>query len=223
MFIRGLIFLSRRTRWFIGGMWARCVLRSYGVQFGPGLRLGSSPVIRRHRSAVIRLGRNVSIANELAENPAGISHRTALCASQPGAELLIGDDVGISGAILNAWTKIIIGDRVFIGADAAIYDSDFHPLDPARRHALDAASIAVAPVIIEPDVWIGARAMVLKGVTIGRAAVVGAGAVVTSNVPPGAIVGGIPAKVIGQVPQSQIPEPQTKPSTPCKNPSAGGV
>ncbi len=223
MFIRGLIFLSRRTRWLIGGMWARCVLRSYGVQFGPGLRLGSSPVIRRHPSAVIRLGRNVSIANELAENPAGISHRTALCACQPGAQLVIGDDVGISGAILYAWTKIAIGDRVFIGADAAIYDSDFHPLDPAKRHALDRASIAVAPVIIEPDVWIGARAMVLKGVTVGRAAVVGAGAVVTSNVPPGTIVGGVPAKVIGQVPQSQNPEPQTKPSTPGKNPSAGGV
>jgi len=200
MFIRGLIFLSRRTRWRLGGLWARQVLRSYGVEFGPGLRLGSAPVIRRHKTAVIRLGRNVSIVNELAENPAGISHRTALCAWLPGAELLIGDDVGMSGAILYAWKKISVGDRVFLGADAAIYDSDFHPLDPDARHRLEISSVGVAPVTIEPDVWIGARAMVLKGVTVGRAAVVGAGAVVTTDVPPGSIVGGVPAKVIGRVP-----------------------
>jgi len=200
MFIRGLIFVSRRLRWTVGGIWARQVLRSYGVEFGPGLRLGSAPVIRRHASAVIRIGRNVTISNELAENPAGIAHRTALCACLPGAELAIGDNVGISGAVLFAWKKITIGDRVLIGADAAIYDSDFHPLDPVKRGQFDQESIGRAPVIIEPDVWIGARAMVLKGVTVGRGAVVGAGAIVTTDVPPGAIVGGIPAKVIGRVP-----------------------
>jgi acetyltransferase-like isoleucine patch superfamily enzyme len=207
MFIRGLIFLSRRARWFAGAIWAHQVLRSYGVEFGPGLRLGSAPVIRRHKAAVIRLGRNVSIANELAENPAGISHRTALCACLPGAELLIGDDVGMSGVILYAWKKISIGDRVFLGADAAIYDSDFHPLDPGQRHRLELATVGMAPVIIESDVWIGARAMVLKGVTIGRGAVVGAGAVVTTDVPAGAIVGGVPAKVIGRVPPPSATTP----------------
>lgn len=200
MVIRGLIFVSRRIRWAVGGLWARQVMRSYGVKYGPGLRVGSSPVIRRHASAVIRIGRNALILNELAENPAGISHRTALCACLPGAELVIGDDVGISGAIIYAWKKISIGDRVFIGADAAIYDSDFHPLDPVKRSQFDVESIGMAPVVIESDVWIGARAMVLKGVTVGRGAVIGAGAIVTANVPPGAIVGGIPAKVIGHVP-----------------------
>ncbi len=199
MFIRGLIFLSRRLRWAVGGVWARQVLRSYGVTYGPGLRLGSAPVIRRHPSAVIRIGRNVIISNELAENPAGISHPTALCACLPGAELVIGDHVGMSGAILYAWKKISIGDRVLIGADAAIYDSDFHPLDPVKRGQFDLESIGKAPVVIESDVWIGARAMVLKGVTVGRGAVVGAGAIVTADVPPGAIVAGIPAKVVGNV------------------------
>jgi acetyltransferase-like isoleucine patch superfamily enzyme len=53
-----------------------------------------------------------------------------------------------------------------------------------------------AEVIIGNDVWIGANAVILKGVTIGDGAVVGAGAVVTSDVPPGAVVAGNPAKVI---------------------------
>lgn len=207
MFIRGLIFVSRRVRWTIGGLWARQVLRSYGVTFGPGLRLGSAPVIRRHPSAAIRLGRNVVICNELAENPAGISRRCALCACLPGAELVIGDDVGMSGAILYAWKKISIGDRVLIGADAAIYDSDFHPLDPVKRSQFDLESIGKAPVVIESDVWIGARAIVLKGVTVGRGSVVGAGAIVTADVPPGSIVAGIPAKVVGHTPATPPQSP----------------
>ncbi len=206
MVIRGLIFVARRVRWAVGGIWARQVMRSYGVEFGPGLRLGSAPVIRRDPAAVIRIGRNVLIANELAENPAGISHRTALCACYPGAELVVGNDVAMSGAILYAWKKIVVGDRVFIGADAAIYDSDFHPLDPEKRNRYDLKSIGMAPVIIESDVWIGARAMVLKGVTIGAGAVVGAGAIVTSDVPAGTIVAGVPAKVIGRVPGWPPPE-----------------
>lgn len=197
MIIRGCIFVARRVRWGLGGVWARMVLRSYGVEFGPGLKLGSAPVIRLDKTGSIRLGRNVIIANELAENPAGISHRTALCAHKPGAKLVIGDNVGISGAVLHAWNSIEVGDRVMIGAAALIYDSDFHPLNAEDRSRLDDSKVATAPVVIGPDVWIGARAMVLKGVTIGRGAIVAAGAVVTKDVPAGAIVGGVPAKVVG--------------------------
>jgi len=207
MLLRGLIFTSRRVRWFFGGWWASPVLRSYGVEFGPGLKIGSAPIIRRHPEAMIRLGRNVHIVNELAENPAGVAHPTVLCAALPGAELLIGNEVGISGAVIYAWRHISLGDRVFLGADCAIYDSDFHPLDAEARHQLDIPSVGVAPVKIESDVWIGARGLVLKGVTIGRGAVVAAGAVVTTNVPPGAIVAGVPAKVVGQVPGKTQPEP----------------
>lgn len=204
MFIRGLIFASRRCRWFFGGLWARQVMRSYGVEFGPGLKLGSAPVIRRHPQALIRLGREVTIVNELAENPAGVAHRTALCAVLPGAELLVGDKVGMSGVILHAWKKISIGDRVFLGADCSVYDSDFHPLAAELRNNFDLASIGMAPVRIESDVWIGARAIILKGVTVGRGAVVAAGAIVTSDVPEGAIVAGVPAKVVGRVPNGTV-------------------
>lgn len=205
MILRGAIFVARRVRWRIGGLWGRMVLRSYGVRFGPGLRLGSAPVIRRHPQGVIRLGRQVTILNELAENPAGISHPTALCACRAGAELLIGDEVGISGAILYAWRRIEIGDRVCVGAGAAVYDSDFHPMDPEQRHRREESTIAVAPVVIGPDVWLGANCLVLKGVTIGARAVVAAGAIVTKDVPAGAVVAGIPAQVVGWASQPAAP------------------
>jgi acetyltransferase-like isoleucine patch superfamily enzyme len=175
------------------------VMRSYGVEYGPGLRIGSAPVIRRQAGASIRLGRNVIIANTLPENPAGITHRTVLVACRPGAELSIGDNVGISGAVFYAWQRIEIGDRVMVGADAMVYDSDFHSLNAEDRREGD-KNAGVAPVVIGADVWLGARSIVLKGVTIGAGSVVAAGAIVTRDVPPGVIVGGVPAKVLGPAP-----------------------
>ena len=188
----------------MGGLWARAVLRSYGVEVGSGLRIGSAPVIRRHKLARIRLGRNVSILNEIAENPAGITHPTVLCACQPGAELIIADNVGISGAILYAWKRIEIGEGVFIGADAMVYDSDFHSLEAADRRQGD-RNPEVAPVVIGPEVWLGARCMVLKGVTIGRGAVVAAGAIVTKDVPAGMVAAGVPARIIGPAKKPEAP------------------
>jgi acetyltransferase-like isoleucine patch superfamily enzyme len=200
MLIRGAIFLSRRLRWGLGGVWGRLVLRSYGVRFGHNLQLSSPPILRFNRGCAISLGNNVIIKNEMAENPAGIVNPTVLAADYPGAEIHIGDDVGFSGAILVAWKRIEIRSRVHVGAGAAIYDTDFHPVDPKARQANNLEAVGVAPVLIEEDVWISARAMVLKGVTVGASAVVGAGAVVTRDVPRGAIVAGVPARVVGWVP-----------------------
>ncbi|MCO6476121.1 MAG: hypothetical protein J5I94_05830 [Phaeodactylibacter sp.] len=69
-------------------------------------------------------------------------------------------------------------------------DGDFHDLNNRQEPGRS------APIIIEDDVWLGARSIVLKGVTIGRGAVVAAGAVATRDVPPYTMVGGVPAKVI---------------------------
>ena len=74
-----------------------------------------------------------------------------------------------------------------------ILDSDFHHLDPLKRHAPDAPAKSVT---IANNVWIGSRAIILKGVTIGDDAVVGAGAVITKNVPPKTLVAGNPARII---------------------------
>lgn len=110
----------------------------------------------------------------------------------PGAILRVGRGVRVNyGTSINADCSVTIGDRVRIGPYAMIVDTDFHdPLDRARRPG-------ARPVVIEDDVWIGAKASVLKGVRIGRGAIVGVGAVVTHDVPPFTIVGGVPARVMG--------------------------
>jgi acetyltransferase-like isoleucine patch superfamily enzyme len=90
---------------------------------------------------------------------------------------------------------VTIGDRVLVAAGAVITSRE-HPAALPRFGV-----VADAPVVIEDDVWIGAGAIVLPGVTIGRGAIVGAGAVVTGAVAPFTIVGGVPARMIGAVPR----------------------
>ncbi len=102
--------------------------------------------------------------------------------------------------------QINIGDRVMISHNVNIFDSLTHPIDQAlrRQHFLAIATtghpkqidLGERPVFIEDDAWIAAGAIVLRGVRIGKAAIVGAGAVVTHDVPPFAVVGGNPARVI---------------------------
>ncbi len=99
---------------------------------------------------------------------------------------------------VNGLTKILVATEVSIGAectlswDVQILDNDFHSLTVGGE-----TRPMSAPVRIGDRVWIGTRALVLKGVTIGDGAVVAAGAVVTEDVPANAIVGGIPARQIG--------------------------
>jgi acetyltransferase-like isoleucine patch superfamily enzyme len=128
---------------------------------------------------------------------------------EPTGRLEIGDDCVLVGAMFMGAGRITVGDRVVISYGVTIADCDFHPHDPVRRradaiaHAPDGAHDARAPfepeeVVIEDDVRIGVGAIVLKGVRIGTGAHVGAGAVVTADVSPGATVAGNPARVVPQ-------------------------
>ena len=122
------------------------------------------------------------------------AHVAVELAALAGGTLTLGDGVFVnSGTSICAAKSVTIGDNVAIGNYVLIMDTDFHT----------PGNIALVPepqaVVIENDAWIGARATILKGVTIGRGATVAAGAVVTKSVPAGAVVGGIPAKVLKYV------------------------
>ena len=105
-----------------------------------------------------------------------------------GARLNIGEY-----AFLSAVAGLEIGDDVLIGHGASVLTAD-HGLDEARPMAEQA--LELAPITIEDDVWIGSGARLLAGVRVGRGAVIAANAVVVEDVPPGIVVGGIPAKPI---------------------------
>ena len=112
-------------------------------------------------------------------------------AALPGGSLKIGDRTFInSGVSICAQTSVEIGADCAIGNHTLIMDTDFHVIGDINRCP------AAVPVLIEDEVWLGARVTVLKGVRIGRGAVVAAGAVVTRDVAPYTLVGGVPARPI---------------------------
>lgn len=117
---------------------------------------------------------------------------------------LIGNDVyiGDNAIFLCANAQLSIGNHVMFGPNCTIITGD-HRIDIIGKYISKVTVAEKKPendmaVTIEGDNWIGANAMILKGVTVGRGAVVAAGAVVINDVPPYSIVGGVPAKVISE-------------------------
>ena len=111
----------------------------------------------------------------------------------------VGNDVYIGpGAQFSSIKSITIGNKIIFGPNVTIMGGD-HNTSQIGRFMYDVqekCSEDDLPIVIEDDVWIGTGAIILKGVTIGRGSIVAAGAVVTKNVPPYLIVGGVPAKVL---------------------------
>lgn len=138
----------------------------------------------------IRLGERVRINAQTTLS----AHKNA-----PDPTLEIGSDVYIGyGVSLAVGSRVHIGNRVLIASGVFVAGYDGHPVDPVSRSRGQADEIP-PPIDIGDDVWIGAGAFVAKGVKIGRCAVVAARAVVTGDVPPGAVVGGNPARVLRQI------------------------
>lgn len=115
--------------------------------------------------------------------------------------LRIGDYTGIGHQCsFTIGKEISIGRHCRIATDVMIFDSPGHPADPAARLAgLPVEPDEVRPVIIEDNVWIGRRAIIMPGVTIGHGSVVASGAVVMTNVPPNTLVAGNPARQVRKV------------------------
>jgi acetyltransferase-like isoleucine patch superfamily enzyme len=124
-----------------------------------------------------------------------VSHvvKVELCTGE-GARLTIGIGTHINyGVSVGATRSVQIGNRVRLGPYCRIVDSDFHDV---YNRALPAVP---RPVVIEDDAWIGMHAVILPGVRVGKASIVGTGSVVTKDVPDYTVVGGIPARVLRQL------------------------
>lgn len=108
-----------------------------------------------------------------------------------GLNITVGKNVFINeGCCFQDQGGITVGDGCLIGQQVVFATLDHDPL-PEKR-----ADMLPAPILLGKNVWVGAHATILSGVTVGDNAIIAAGAVVTKDVPAGAIVGGVPAKVI---------------------------
>jgi len=117
-----------------------------------------------------------------------------LQARSRNSRITVGDGTYFSNNVqVIAETHVRIGTKCLIGDGVLIMDSDGHNLTAERRH--EGPSLA-GDIVIDDNVFIGSRVIVLKGVTIGKDSVIGAGSVVVRSIPPGVIAAGNPAKVL---------------------------
>jgi acetyltransferase-like isoleucine patch superfamily enzyme len=150
----------------------------------------------RTNNGIVELGDSISINSSHYANPLKGSRCSIIVDS--GARLKIGNRVGISNSNIYTKTSITIEDDVNIGANCSIFDTDFHSLDYNDRCNNGDSMVKTAPIKIKKGAFIGASSIILKGVTIGERSIIGAGSVVTKNIPDDEIWAGNPAKHIGR-------------------------
>lgn len=172
-------------------------LRNQNVIYDKSLFIEGSLFIE-NRDGYIKIGKNVHINSATIQDPiGGMSQTIIVC--DPAGKIEIGDNVGISNAAIFSQNSILIEKNVMIGGSVKIYDTDFHSIHYLDRIKEVDLSIKSAPVVIKEGAFIGGHSIILKGVTVGKYSVIGAGSVVTKSVPDGEIWAGNPAKKIGVV------------------------
>jgi len=159
------------------------LLRWRGAKVGRGVRIGRSPIV--HRPACLKLGDRVQF-----------EHQVFVKSVSDHARIRLGERTFVGcNSEFDISEQLTIGKDVLIAPGCFITDHQ-HGHDAQDRIA--SQGTRSKPVTIEDDVWLGAKVVILPGVTIGRGAVVAAGAVVTKDVPPLEIVAGVPARAIGR-------------------------
>jgi len=183
--------IRRRLRW----PYHRLLFALRGIAFPNGLRLFGTPLIQKTAGSEITIGSNCVLNSEWGSNPLAPNHPVFLATRKPSAKIVIGKNFGMTGGTICAAESVVIGDDVIIGANCTVTDTDFHPIDRAERKA-DSKAGRHRPVTIGNGVFIGMNCIVLKGTTIGDGVVVGAGSIVSGDIPAGHVYAGNPAREV---------------------------
>lgn len=177
---------------------ARALAGWWGISLGQGCRFFGIPQFRRHPNSAIRIGAGCEFRSAPWSNQVGLDRACFISTVADGAHIAVGAGSGFSGTVLGAARSIRIGSGVLCGANCTITDTDWHAVGSEARRS--GAPGSASPVVIEDDVWLCLAVTVLKGVTIGAGAVVAAGSVVAQSLPPRVLAGGVPARVIRELP-----------------------
>ena len=172
-----------------------------GVKFSSLPDVKYSIYFKKSKDSKVTIGKGFTFFSGNGLNPLSPGRKGTIFA-EGDAFITIGDNVGMSSVILWAKKGITIGNRVTVGANVVILDSDCHSLNYLDRGTEnDMKNCKCRPIIIEDDVLIGTGSYILKGVHIGARSIIGAGSIVTSEIPADSIAAGNPARVIRKINQ----------------------
>ena len=206
MYVKALRFCSKIcSSLYIG--WNKIYFFLDNIKYGKNFRVFNHLYLKIHVGALVQIGNNCTIMSGAGLNPLSRNIKTCIYVGKK-ATLKLGNDVGISSSTLWVKESVSIGNSVAIGADCIIMDTDAHNLDWKIRcseetneygESVDMVTAASAPIVIEDNVLVGARCIILKGVTIGARSIIGSGSIVTKDIPSDCIAAGNPCKVIKSI------------------------
>ena len=163
-------------------------LHLHGVKFGSRVTGNTCNIINR---GSIEIGNSVSLNSF----PSGEMFKVGLFAYFKESTVKIGNKCNLNGTIIFCRKKVVIGDCCMFGPGVVILDNSSHnsSIDPIIRRT---GKITEAPVIVEDNVWVGRRSIIMKGVRLGKNCIITPNSVVIKDVPQNIIFGGNPAKFI---------------------------
>jgi len=173
-------------------------IRFKNAHIGNGFQTDAFFDLSLHKKSKLKIGDNCIFKSKTKSNFVGINKKMSIRVCE-NADLLIGNNCGFSGTSIYSSKKIQIGDFCNFGGNTFIWDTDFHPLGFISRRIHKIEEINSSPIIIGEDVFIGANSIILKGVQIGSRAIIGAGSVVSKNIPSDEIWAGNPVKFIRKI------------------------
>ena len=191
-----VVLFLRKLQWIV----TYCKFKLNRITFIPDFTSNGIPITAISLKSKVIFGKNFVMNNGMYYNMIG-RQQPCFFIVPYGGLLKIGDNVGISSTAFVCWNTIEIGNNVKIGGGSVIYDTDFHSLDYKERmkYPENRNLAKTAPVIIKDNVFIGTNCTILKGVTIGENAIIGACSVVTKTIPSNEIWAGNPAKFIRKI------------------------
>ena len=194
--IQKIYIFMKSIRMFYEKMINKIMFAYFGVKIeGQPGKIEGIVTVRSQPKGTITIGKGIQLRAGKKYNMIGGDTRLIL-RTYRGGSIRIGQNVGISNSALVSMNHIEIEDNVMIGGSCKIWDTDFHSLNSNERMDEYDTHINSAPIHIKKGAFIGANTIILKGVTIGEKSIIGAGSVVTKDIPDGQIWAGNPARCI---------------------------
>lgn len=178
---------------FLSTLVVKIKLTLLKIEYSKNLTAYGKVYFYRFPYSKIEIGEGVEFRSDKTSNQIGLMRRCIVSTLSPEAQIVIGENCGLSGVSIGAEKGIYIGANVMVGANSLITDTNWHNVHPEKRQLRDPEP---GEVIIEDNVFIGYGSIILKNVRIGKNSVIGAGSVVTKNIPANVIAAGNPCRVI---------------------------